>query len=855
MNILNKFTSKNLRLNKKRTIVTIIGIALSTALICAVSGMVTSFQKTLVDLVKVQDGDYHVSYSNVDNSQLKYIENNNEVESYFLTNQIGWAKADNSQNENKPYFSVLEYNENALKNYALNLVEGRMPQNSNELVIPDHARTNGKMDLKIGDTITLNVGTRKSLDGTILTGQDTYDSDESESALTQENIVDTTAKTYTIVGVIERPNYGTEKYSSPGYTVITYMENAGKTANIFVRYKDAQKNEEITKSIVKTLKDNTGVEYETQENKFLLAYEGAASDATMKILYGIAGIVIAIIVVSSIFVIRNSFSISVSEKNRQYGMMASVGATSKQIRKSVLFEGLIVGLIAIPLGILCGIIAIIVLIWLVNIILGDMLNGAEFMYSVPLIPIAISVVISAITIYLSSVIPARRAAKISPIEAIRGNDDIKIKAKKIKTSKFTKKLFGIGGVIASKNLKRSKKKYRTTIISIVVSIVIFISLSTFIEYGKKMTGLYYMDLGFNISVSDNNIETYKKVIKLNNIKEYSFFYTDSAQIDLEKYGTEYGKEHNKEITKISSGEMSTTKKDESDYKTTINIIAYNNDYFKKYIKELGLKEENYKEAVILADDEIQYNKDGSKTIQNYYTIKTGDAININLDNKDKQITISSKTDKRPIGFENTYMSGGYLFVSEDFLEENEKQLGVLNIDSSNPTDLENDINNLIKTDRDCSGAKVTNFDTYVQQQNRMILLISIFLYGFIAVITLIGVTNIFNTISTNMILRSKEFAMLKSIGMTTKEFKKMIRLESILYGLKSLIIGIPLGILGSYLVYKAFAQGVEFGFIMPWMSIVISIVFVFIIVGLTMRYSLNKINKQNIIETIRKDNI
>lgn len=855
MNILNKFTSKNLKLNRKRTIVTIIGIALSTALICAVAGMVTSFQKTIVDLVKTQDGDYHISYSDIDNNQLKYIENNAEVESYFLTNQVGWAKAENSKNQYKPYFSVLEYDKNALKNYGLKLIEGKMPQSSNELVISDHIRKNGMIDLKIGDTITLDVGARKSLDGTILTGQNTYDPDESEAGLMQENIVDTGSKTYTIVGVIERPNYGIEKYSSPGYTVITYMENAGKTANVFVRYKNVQKHEEITDKILKTLKDNTGVEYETQKNQSLLAYEGAASESTMKILYGIAGIVIAIIVVSSIFVIRNSFSISVSEKNRQYGMMASVGATSKQIKKSVLFEGLIIGLIAIPLGILCGIIAIIILIWLVNIILGDMLEGTEFVYSVPLIPIAISVVISVITIYLSSVIPARRAAKIAPIEAIRGNDDIKIKAKKIKTSKFTKKAFGIGGVIASKNLKRSKKKYRTTIISIVVSIVIFISLSTFIEYGKKMTGLYYADLEFNVSVYDDNIETYKKVINLNNVKEYSYFYTNSAEVDLEIYGSEYGKEHNKETTVSNMGEMSTTKKDEVDYKTTINVVAYNNDYFKKYIKELGLKEENYKETAILADDEIQHNKDGSKIIQNYYTIKSGDTINIKLDNKDKLVKISSKTDKRPEGFENSYSTGGYLFVSEDFLANNEKTLGGLNMESNNPTELENDINNLIKIDKECSKAMVTNLDKYVQQQNRMILLISIFLYGFIAVITLIGVTNIFNTISTNMILRSKEFAMLKSVGMTTKEFKKMIRLESILYGLKSLLIGIPVGILGSFLVYNAFAQGIEFGFLMPWMSIVVSIVFVFVIVSLTMRYSLNKINKQNIIETIRKDNI
>ena len=153
------------------------------------------------------------------------------------------------------------------------------------------------------------------------------------------------------------------------------------------------------------------------------------------------------------------------------------------------------------------------------------------------------------------------------------------------------------------------------------------------------------------------------------------------------------------------------------------------------------------------------------------------------------------------------------------------------------------------------GLTVFNYETYMKQEQRMLLVVKIFLYGFITVITLIGVTNIFNTITTNMILRSKEFAMLKSVGMSSKEFNKMIRLESIMYGTKSLLIGIPLGILGSYGMYKAFAQGIDLGYTLPLPAIIISIVFVFIIVGITMKYSLNKINKQNIIETIRKDNI
>ena len=572
----------------------------------------------------------------------------------------------------------------------------------------------------------------------------------------------------------------------------------------------------------------------------------------MNVLYGIAGVIIVIIVVSSVFVIRNSFAISVAEKTKQYGMLASVGATKKQIRKTVLLEGTYIGAIAIPLGILCGIIAIVVLLWIVNYLIGDMMDGVIFIYNVPLLPILLSIVISAITIYLSCIIPAIRASRISPIEAIRGNEDIKIKAKKIKTSKLTKKIFGIGGVIASKNLKRNKKKYRTTVISLVVSIAIFISLSSFLDYGKRAVGLYYTDMKYNVDVYNGDIELYNEIAQLNNIDDYSYSFTTSAIIDIEKYGSEYGKE----ISNINRTYYEEAER-ETEYQDTVAVIMFNNDYFKKFIKELGLNENDYKNIAILEDDEFEYNEDGTSVLRNYYNIKEGEIITINLNGEERQVTIAKRSDQRPMGFEGSYATGGWIFVSEDFMEDKENEVITtgMYINSSDASQLERDINNIIADNDSYKNVHITNLAEFADQERRILLLVSIFLYGFITVITLIGVTNIFNTITTNMILRSKEFANLKSIGMTTKEFNKMIRLESLLYGLKSLLIGIPIGLLGSFCIYQAFKNSVDFGYMIPWVSILISIIFVFIIVGATMKYSLSKINKQNIIETIRQDNI
>ena len=856
MDILKKFTKKNLKLNKKRTIVTIIGIMLSTALICAVAGMVSSTQKTLANAMRADHGNYHMRFENVPAEELKFIEENVNVESYFLTKNVGYAKLDGSINSGKPYLFLMEFDRNALQNSSFKIVEGRLPENENEVVISQHIIDNGGVELKVGDTLSLDVGTRRLVDdGSVLSQSNPYlGEEESQEENLQEEITDTEHKTYTIVGIIERPSYELEDYQAPGYTIITYSDNINNTdvANISVLFNNVGDYEETTEQIVNTVKEDTGVDISTVANVNVIRFDGGLSENTMNVLYGIAGVIIVIIVVSSVFVIRNSFAISVAEKTKQYGMLASVGATKKQIRKTVLLEGTYIGAIAIPLGILCGIIAIVVLLWIVNYLIGDMMDGVVFIYNVPLLPILLSIVISAITIYLSCIIPAIRASRISPIEAIRGNEDIKIKAKKIKTSKLTKKIFGIGGVIASKNLKRNKKKYRTTVISLVVSIAIFISLSSFLDYGKRAVGLYYTDMKYNVDVYNGDIELYNEIAQLNNIDDYSYSFTTSAIIDIEKYGSEYGKE----ISNINRTYYEEAER-ETEYQDTIAVIMFSNDYFKKFIKELGLNESDYKNIAILEDDEFEYNEDGTSVLRNYYNIKEGETITINLNGEERQVTIAKRSDQRPMGFEGSYATDGWIFVSEDFMEDKDNEIisTGMYINSSDASQLERDINNIIADNDSYKNVHITNLAEFADQERRILLLVSIFLYGFITVITLIGVTNIFNTITTNMILRSKEFANLKSIGMTTKEFNKMIRLESLLYGLKSLLIGIPIGLLGSFCIYQAFKNSVDFGYMIPWVSILISIIFVFIIVGATMKYSLSKINKQNIIETIRQDNI
>ena len=900
MKVINNLSIKDLKLNKKRSLVIIIGIILSTALICGVAGLVTSFQNSILEYYKKTDGNYHVIYYKVPKEELKYIQENRNVKEYYLSEDLGYAKLENIQNKNKPYIKVISMNNGYLNNMGIQIIEGRLPENSKEIVIPKHIITSGKLDYKIGDTITLDIGQRQLITGEELDQNNPYLTENDIGEEIQEEIINTSKKEYTIVGIMERPSMQTEDYAAPGYTAVTKMEKVGNNTNIAVLYKNAFKYQEYTEQINQMEKAKTTEERENSSvfrglrnekyksykyrllvNYDLLAYEGAnLSASTMGMLYGTGTIIMIIVLVSSVFVIRNGFAISITERLKQYGMLSSIGATKKQIKKSVYFEGMILGMIGIPLGILSGIFAIDILLKVVNYILKDYIEDMQLTYSISWFAIIISIVVATITIWLSCRSSAKKASKVTPIEAIRSSEDIKLKAKKIRAPKIIKKLFKTGGEIAYKNLKRNKKKYRTTVVSIIVSIVTFIAISSFIEYGFKISNVYYTQKDYNISIYELSKDTitvenlqakynrYLEILKLQGIDKYSIKRTISMEIDSKNNLTEYGK-----MTKEIEQEYV---KDENTMKDTIQIMSIGKEEYKNFVKKIGGKYEDYKNGAILIDNCITYNSENKRIEKNIYTWEKGDTItgtikemreiteeNIteheeNQSNKKEQsIKIVDKTNKRPMGLEDVYSNIGYLIVSDELIEK----LGIpyateMQISTKDSFKLEDEIKQFYKSKNiNEDDIIISNIDEIVKENNALILVISIFLYGFITVVTLIGITNIFNTITTNMNLRKKEFAMLKSVGMTKKQFNRMIRLESIFYGLKSLIIGIPIGIVLSYGIFQMFKTNLGIGYVLPIKSILIAILFVMIVVGIIMKYSLIKINRQNIIETIRNDNI
>lgn len=848
MNILNKLTIKNLKLNKKRSLGTIIGIILSVALICAVSNMVSSFRETLIQNAINESGYWHIRLYNVSNDKLKRLKLNKDIDNIYTISEDGYAKLDTIKNEYKPYLKFYGMNKEAFNNLKFKLIKGRFPKNDNEIIISEHLNKNGKANLKIDDEITVNVGDRVTLeDDYALNDSNPFDKGN-------EIIKNPNTKKYRVVGIIKRPDVSFEPMSAPAYTTITTSTNEDNFS-VFISLKNPRDKNSFVELLGARNYDevvNMGINnprYDYTLNNELLRWEALKfSDSTFSMLLSIAEVVIFIIIFTSIFCIRNSFAISTTEKMRMYGMLSSVGATKKQIKKSVLTEGFILGLIAIPIGIICGIIAVFVLLKIVNLLLGDFLfnNIDGMVFKVSFVAIIISIILGFVTIYFSAISSAKKASKVSPIDNLRNTNDIKISSKKLKTPKLIKNVFKTGGVLAYKNLKRSKKKYRTTVVSLTVSIFVFISMFTFINEGFKQSGNYYQNYDYNYRITFNNNSSMDEINEIRNLDSVNasylvYYVKPSILID--------------DISKINPEEPLECEYDKNDKcikkYARLNIILLDDSTFKSYVKKVKGNYDYLKDKGILTDMYRFYdNKNKREYEDRIYTYKSGDTIDSKLLNGDNiSINVGMVSNIMPYGFENVYSNGGYIVLNNKYFDNIDYYGCDLMIDSLNTEQLTNDI-----LDID-SELNYYDMDEEAKAEKSIVIVISIFLYGFIGVITLIGVTNIFNTITSNMELRQKEFAMLKSVGMTKKEFNHMINLETLFYSSKSLIYGSILGIIGSYFVHRAFAGKIDTQFVLPYKAILICILFVFIVVYMIMKYSINKINKQNMIETIRKENI
>lgn len=956
MNTIRKLTLRSLLMNKSRTAMTIVAIMLSCALITVVAGMGTSGLHSLVMAEINFSGDYDVRFEgSFDDECIEGISRNRDVEGVYYLRKIGLAELPENKSIFKPYMMITGLNKGALERcFCARLSEGRLPENDSEIVLPPSFVSYSKRQYAVGDKLTLSVGERVFDFGNGNTNSISYESGLYEEG---ERIDVAFVKEYTVVGILSSVSREiTNEISYPFVSVFTLCDSIDRTVTtptfkekpnvIYVNYTDSGERDYInstaqlvgiSEGAAKRHFDNDYVYYtfEIDENGEYIIPDGyktdrelaletiansnsfgitdfysnyrvltakglTDSDSKTKYFPLVAGAIIFFIMFVSVFIIRNSIAISVTEKKQLFGMLCSVGATPKQIRGCVFLEALLLAAVGVPLGIAVGCGGIYMLLGISKEILVPVLNGNELIFSVPLWSLAGAAALGVLTVFMSSFFASLDASRVTPIEGVRLAGEImpidKRRAKKLRAPKTVKKLFGAGGIIAWKNMKRSRRQYRTTIISLILSTSVFLTAANIVEGIIKQTTKALPDYHYNIEISSSLNGEWKSGDKNNKTEKYKqFFNSVSLNENIKSCDYEFScwaYSFDVPVSKLYKSEQGGVPDigipfDSNDVASTyLTVMGVDEEAYKELIKPTGKTPEELKGKAILLNRNFYTitNDDGTK--ESFYEPFLNDPVGMTLkgkmggyyflDNEDEikkyngdrgQINIyigaeltadQSSSDLFSDIYNSVFTRSGCLIMQiDDYMDtiENWYTYATMHINASDAVQLEADIGNMGFDEY----IYVNNIDSEIKAYNAIIIVMRLFVYGFIAIIILICVTNIFNTVTTNMKLRQKEFAMLRSVGMTDREFDGMIMLESLFCSFKALFFGIPVGLLTGWgicrLIDMMNMPVVTSCYTFPVLPMIISIIAVTLIVGSIMLYSVSKIRKQNIIETIRNENI
>ena len=807
MNILAKYTRRSLSRNKTRTLVTIIGIVLSMALFTAVIEGAWSGLSFLIRAEVETSGSYMVIVPAETAEKRQRLAADGRIKSYALV----WEEdADVEGADYVPSLATVTEDYPALS--GLKLISGRYPEKAGEVIVPDSWLS----DMR-----------------------------------------DAVSEEYTIVGT----------YKHFFYTAITFGESYGY-AEAWVELKNPAEYESFAKSY--------GEEFLTHR-MLLVLYGAAGSNNLRSFLFGFTAILVGLIMFGSISLIYNSFSISVADRTREFGILKSVGATKKQIRRSVLYEALVLSAAAIPIGLIVGCAGIGITLYLLRDAFGAFTSVKDVEMRLEPNPLALSIAaaICLVTTLISAWIPALRAMRTPPMEAIRQTADVKIREREIKTSRLTAKLFGFEGTMAAKNFKRSRRRYRSTVISLFLSVVLFISASSFCAYltdAVEMglandTGedIYYRTYGSDMPDPEG---LFAKLITVEGMENGWYFAKYWVRYETDGENADPSAHVKRGDKAYWSGQLVFLRDEVILNEYTYEIFTDNGKYYMnaRFLNEAKLPAPVYFEAskgiegyffAGYADDETccyvpveltgsgeGYDLDDERILR----VPASEAITR------QELTVTRALKTRPMGLGGTdihvilpWSMSGFV-VHEDYYDTE------FVFKAPQHAKAAEDMRELLQS---LDLESYTLQDKAADEENmRMLsLVINVMAYGFIILISLIAAANVFNTISTSIGLRRREFAMLRSIGMGNRSFMRMLRYECAIYGAKALLWGLPAAAIVTYGIYTATNSLTEQPFYIPPVPVAIAVFSVFAVVFATMLYSAAKIRKDNPIDALKNENL
>lgn len=902
MNILCAFTRKSLLANRTRTIVTIIGIILSMALVTAVIEGAYSGHQFLIRSIEEEEGAWMVSETDLTPEEAERLRNTDGVGKSAVWNEVGWGMIapERTDRGDKPYMLVESMGEGIEDLLAIRLTAGRMPENSGEILLPSNLSLTSGVSFREGDTFEAVLGRRVTDAGEPLS---VFEPFKGPSGEFEEALADPKERTYTVVGLYEHFTWEVDPYESPGFIALTRGEEGNGNTTVFCTLRHPGRTVAWLDA-----HPQTGVR---RVHSDLKKFNGSFGNSSMTTaLYGFTGVLVFLVAFGSVSLIYNSFSISVSERTRQFGILKSVGATKKQIRGSVLYEALLLSAVGIPVGLVVGCAGIGITLYCLRGAFSSLIQpGSETRMKLILNPAAlfIAALVCLLTTLISAAVPARRAIRVSPIDSIRQTEDVKLRAKEVKTGHLTRKLFGFEGMMASKNFKRNRKRYRSTVVSLFLSVMLFISASSFCRYlTGAVTGVAGEDDGMDIryyTAGDERDDPEKTLAMLMNAGEaeegtymdYTFMsYRIPPEVihaeakELLSADPEQGKEFYLWVGSITFLRNESFRElcrangqDPADYfdpdhpralalNRSRGMIEGRRGVRYAYIPTLDegkvpciLKgaEPMEKEGYVYRGESVS--ESGERMLDYQPVDETGAFVGDSAESFPaseaevvREYDVGGLIQNQTFGAAADQFTLFYPFSMEKAVLGADADLYQTNFwfRASNHAQACSAMEDVL-TEAGMTTARLWD-EAANDESNRMLVrVVNVFSYGFIILISLIAVANVFNTISTNIMLRRREFAMLRSIGLGNRGFRRMMNYECLIYGLKGLVWGLPAAFLMTWVIWRVSGFAFEMEFSVPWPSVIIAVGSVFAVVFATMLYASAKLREDNTVDAMKNENL
>ena len=924
MNIMNRLAWRSLWKNRTRTLVTIVGIIFSAAMFAAVATLGVSLRQYLVDITIYNTGDYFIRFDNVTAEEVEAIQAREEISQLGIARTLGYVNVGTVEKNQSYILTALD--ENAFEMRTILLKKGRLPEAPDEIAVPEHClwylQAMG-MAGELGETVSLDVVPR-------------YEDEYYYDHMPEFPIADIPnfTETYVIVGILDNESSRMGDWSMEPMNFITVDDgtHAFHWARLFAKTADPMDAYPLE---VENLSPICSLNFN------LLNYYGASRYTNINdLIYTVCAILMVIILACSVSLIYNAFSISLTERTRDFGLLSSVGATKKQLRRSVYFEALCLSIIGIPIGILCGYFGIAVTLYLTGdlitgLLAGSLQSGVIFRAVPSLSAFCCAGVVAVVTVLISAWLPLKKAMKLDPVSSIRQNGDYQI-PKKLRSGSITGKIFGVPGLMSAKYYSVSRRKYRSTVISLTLSVIIFLTSVGF-------TGIFTELAGENSNTSNYDFritttpERYEEIRNLDFVEKSAMVWHESYEGILTS-GT-YTAEHLEIMEKLAASGLHISPG------LSPNVYFLEDAHFRTFLQEQDIDPQAYFQgdiprAVCLRSKGTIYtdHEDGtfdrvtmtapvfetlpavidvyssqlsSRLIELIFSfgggmsfeytdweghlIQTFDISDgqvpeeypVNSDGTISFIRIPRTTEDGSIVEDFHFFSKDTMTVGEYLLtEENLPVLPDIEVldqvdDLPFGVDGYSHCNSLVlilpeswlfENCMDDLKVKTSDYhamlswlrsnleeyeyqdllESQIQYRN-MMTMIHVFSYGFIILVSLICVCNVFNTISTNIALRRRDIGMLRSVGMQERQLRRMLGLECARYGVRSLLWGLPIGVGAGYGIYRMLDLGSGFPYRFPWMSICIAAAAVFVVVFITMGYAVRKLRRDDPITAIRMD--